>query len=481
MSMAIEEQRIASFTSTRPAWPHPTSAASTSRSKATRSHHPYPTPKELAAASLYFSPSPDAPDNCTSFIDGSNLADWQPGEDPLERLAELKPQHPWVLITRSAREAEEHPPEHKSTSKAKKTTKRTKSRAADKTVDVTQDPDSFSQYSWTEDALLPDSKTMVAARKATFGKEWPHDSKRGWSCTSAKLAAAGFHYDPSAEEPDNAVCAYCTKPLAGWEKNDDPIYEHQRRRPECPFFNVRTLDGEAEAAEDGEKAKSEEPAARSTSGGRPVKNSRKKRNDRSQDDSGESSVLPADDHDEQDAAIPAPDEGGASMLMQPKPEQPKLKAVSADAAHAPQPPGDNDQQVVIPSQAVSAEDRKKTVGEYLSDKANQALEEMRAQGQAKIEHLRKRFYSERAEIEALLTGQRKSAKVRSGATAGGSQAKGDDGGAGSSRRSHPDDDEDNDGAVFGAESKALPKKGKAKSRPKLPTFSVRNTAEDGDE
>ncbi|CAD6921607.1 unnamed protein product [Tilletia caries] len=265
--MAIEEHRIASFTDTRPAWPHPTSSASTSRSKASTNSraHQYPLPEQLAAASFYFSPSPDAPDNCTSFIDGTNIANWMTGDDPIDRLSGVKPNHPWILIMRSAQGAEEHPSEHQNNNKSisrstKKTAKMRGRSRGDKTMDVTVDPDSLAQFSWQDDDLLPDSKVMIAARKATFGKEWPHDSKRAWSCTSAKVAAAGFHFDPSVEEPDNAICAYCKKALAGWEKSDDPIHEHQRRRPECPFFNTRTrgsLGRKRKATEEEEKEENE--------------------------------------------------------------------------------------------------------------------------------------------------------------------------------------------------------------------------------
>ncbi|KAL9931523.1 hypothetical protein V8E36_009520, partial [Tilletia maclaganii] len=264
MSMAIEQQRIASFTTIRPLWPHPISVTAGSSGTGSSSSHKvgsnsskhsssstrtYPTPEQLAAASLYYSPSPDAPDNCTSFVDGTNLADWQPGDDATERLANIKPEHPWILILHSARDAKEHPVDTKTKAGAKKGSKKGKARAADKTVNTTQEAEAQSQYSWPDAKLLPDSKAMIAARKATFGKEWSHDAKRGWSCTSAKLAAAGFHYDPSAEESDNAICAYCKKALAGWEKTDDPIYEHQRRRPECPFFNIKPQEDRQAATE----------------------------------------------------------------------------------------------------------------------------------------------------------------------------------------------------------------------------------------
>lgn len=78
---------------------------------------------------------------------------------------------------------------------------------------------------------------MVAARKETFGSQWPYDGKKGWKPTSKKLAEAGFYFTPTEEEEDNAKCIYCEKALGGWEKGDDPVHEHKRRNPDCAFFN----------------------------------------------------------------------------------------------------------------------------------------------------------------------------------------------------------------------------------------------------
>ncbi|KAE8222671.1 hypothetical protein CF319_g4165 [Tilletia indica] len=504
MSMAIEEQRIASFTTTRPAWPHPTSSASTSRSKASSARsHQYPLPEQLAAASFYFSPSPDAPDNCTSFVDGTNIADWMAGDDPIDRLVEVKPNHPWIFIMRSAREAEEHEPEQQQQQKSfssrgskKAAPKRGKSRG-DKTMDVTVDPDSLAQFSWENADLVPNSKVMTDARKATFGKEWPHDAKRGWSCTSAKVAAAGFHYDPSVEEPDNAACAYCKKALAGWEKGDDPIYEHQRRRPECPFFNVRPhrTDGGRTDEEEEEEIKVVEPE-RSV---RPRRAQAKaKVIDQQEDVDGEEdeveevvevvekkkksstpvkskakakvkarapSPVEIDDDEEEDR-----DDGPSRIL--PNNNHTELRKSNQREEV---PPEKDDEEPILPplpttNDLVTEADLSKTVDQYLREKTNEALEEMRAQGEAKLQHLRKRVFSERKEIEAILNGKRK--VVRRSAAAGEEEDVDDGGGrgVGSSR--------DRDGDVFGempgVERKATgveKKKGsKAKGRPKLPAF-----------
>lgn len=37
----------------------------------------------------------------------------------------------------------------------------------------------------------PMSDKMLNARKSTFGIIWPHDSKRGWTCKTQKVAYTG--------------------------------------------------------------------------------------------------------------------------------------------------------------------------------------------------------------------------------------------------------------------------------------------------
>ncbi len=83
--------------------------------------------------------------------------------------------------------------------------------------------------------------------------------QEGWKPTSKKLAEAGFFFTPTEEEPDNAKCIYCDKSLGGWEKSDDPVHEHQRRNPDCAFFNCELR--EATSSTQGEETVAEEAAA----------------------------------------------------------------------------------------------------------------------------------------------------------------------------------------------------------------------------
>ncbi|CCV00175.1 unnamed protein product [Malassezia sympodialis ATCC 42132] len=105
------------------------------------------------------------------------------------------------------------------------------------------DDDTF--WVWDTEELLPNGGHMVAVRKATFDERWPYTGRRGWRPTSNKLSEAGFHFTPTDEDEDGCTCVYCGVELGGWERTDDPVYvkeankrhEHQRRRPECPFFH----------------------------------------------------------------------------------------------------------------------------------------------------------------------------------------------------------------------------------------------------
>ncbi|KAH9513135.1 hypothetical protein Btru_035956 [Bulinus truncatus] len=70
-------------------------------------------------------------------------------------------------------------------------------------------------------------------RLETYDK-WPN--KRSWFCTPEKLAKSGFYFSPGHESPDNVCCAFCAKELDCWDPNDDPMVEHKKHSPECPFL-----------------------------------------------------------------------------------------------------------------------------------------------------------------------------------------------------------------------------------------------------
>jgi hypothetical protein len=54
-----------------------------------------------------------------------------------------------------------------------------------------------------------------------------------------QMAEAGFYLVASAAEPDLVRCYYCRRELDGWDPEDVPWKEHQRR--DCPFIKVFLL------------------------------------------------------------------------------------------------------------------------------------------------------------------------------------------------------------------------------------------------
>lgn len=54
-------------------------------------------------------------------------------------------------------------------------------------------------------------------------KDWPFDNNLS-TCTSSKMALAGFFHTPTETEPDLVKCFVCLKELDGWESEDDPWY-----------------------------------------------------------------------------------------------------------------------------------------------------------------------------------------------------------------------------------------------------------------
>eukprot|EP00040_Diaphanoeca_grandis_P000530 m.15707 g.15707 ORF g.15707 m.15707 type:complete len:289 (+) comp10708_c0_seq1:104-970(+) len=81
-------------------------------------------------------------------------------------------------------------------------------------------------------------------KKIFWSEEGRFESFKNWplpddsECTPAKLASAGFYSTASAESEDNVSCFMCGKNLDGWEHDDDPMSEHSKHCPTCPFMNL---------------------------------------------------------------------------------------------------------------------------------------------------------------------------------------------------------------------------------------------------
>ncbi|RMZ82600.1 hypothetical protein DV738_g1578, partial [Chaetothyriales sp. CBS 135597] len=168
----------------------------TKRSKAGWPHK-RPSAKAVAQAGFYYSPQSTGSDNVVCYLCDRYLDGWEEDDDPVEEHLKHSPECGWAIMMGIARE--------------------------DK-YDVTEMDD-------------PTSTSMAEARRATFAANWPHESKRGWTCKTEKMVEAGWHFAPTDESEDWVTCAYCKLSLDGWEPKDNPFDEHYKRAPECVFFH----------------------------------------------------------------------------------------------------------------------------------------------------------------------------------------------------------------------------------------------------
>ncbi|XP_063817372.1 baculoviral IAP repeat-containing protein 5 [Pseudophryne corroboree] len=77
---------------------------------------------------------------------------------------------------------------------------------------------------------------QLDTRIRTF-TNWPFTE--GCACTPEQMAAAGFIHCPTGNSPDVAQCFFCLKELEGWEPDDDPMEEHKKHAPSCPFISLK--------------------------------------------------------------------------------------------------------------------------------------------------------------------------------------------------------------------------------------------------
>ncbi|KAI0549330.1 hypothetical protein F4679DRAFT_547572 [Xylaria curta] len=184
--------RTASFYPAKPA--RRGSSAKGKAPKALSWPHKRLDPETFARAGFYFAPAPETPDNTICFLCGKNMVGWEEDDNPFVEHLRLSPHCGWAVV------------------------------AGIET--------GLGDYALDD----PTSSEMIEARKATFGDRWPHDGKRGWKCKTKQLVDAGWKYTPTMESDDMATCTYCQLALDGWEPKDNPMDEHYRRSPECPFF-----------------------------------------------------------------------------------------------------------------------------------------------------------------------------------------------------------------------------------------------------
>ncbi|KAG6841122.1 hypothetical protein C0991_001691 [Blastosporella zonata] len=212
-------------------------------------HPPHPhfiaTTETLAEAGFYFNPSFEDRDNVACFMCNKQLSDWEPEDDPFDIHWE---------------------------------------KCGDR-------------FKFTDKSRVPTSKVMERARLETFsvGDGWIHDQIKNHGSNSRKMARAGFVFTPTHPGDDLATCLYCNVSLSGWEANDDPLEEHQKRQEgSCPMFDP---------PEPASKPPSRAQSAKPSSKAQPVKNARSVSQSKHTD-----LMQPMKTHDgdpdESDAALP---------------------------------------------------------------------------------------------------------------------------------------------------------------------------------
>ncbi|KAF2403912.1 hypothetical protein EJ06DRAFT_579828 [Trichodelitschia bisporula] len=155
-------------------------------------------PEELARAGFFYRPEHDKLDNTQCFMCFVQIVDWEPTDIPSVEHLKCQPACGWAINSDIGNRL-----------------------ALGEEVDHD-----------------PMAEEFLEARKDTFTDAWPHEQKKGWKCKIAKMASAGWCYDPSPEYEDGATCFYCGLSLDGWEPKDDPVKEHKQRRPDCVFFEL---------------------------------------------------------------------------------------------------------------------------------------------------------------------------------------------------------------------------------------------------
>ena len=78
--------------------------------------------------------------------------------------------------------------------------------------------------------------TIATTATTTTPATRPFPGKKSKAGPS-KMAAAGFYYT-GGEDGDAVTCFMCAKDLDGWEEGDDPMAEHEKHCPACPWMNL---------------------------------------------------------------------------------------------------------------------------------------------------------------------------------------------------------------------------------------------------
>lgn len=163
-----------------------------------------PSPEFMGKSGFYFTPTKKFKDRVTCFYCRKTQSNWKDVKDPTSYHLEISHECSFSKLLHLSKERSSNP-----------------------------------EFDWSNVQIFKDpmSQEAIDIRQETFGKSWPHDKVDGSNPTSKNMVNAGFYYSPLDSNDDLAICVYCGVSLEGWEYDDDPLFEHQKRSEECYFLN----------------------------------------------------------------------------------------------------------------------------------------------------------------------------------------------------------------------------------------------------
>lgn len=162
-----------------------------------------PSPEFMGKSGFYFTPTKKLTDRVTCYYCKTTQCNWRDVKDPTSYHLEHNKECSFSKLLHLSKERSTNP-----------------------------------EFDWSkvEQFKEPLSEEAIEIRQETFGKKWPHDKVTGSNATSKNMVNAGFYYSPMDTGDDLAICVYCGVSLEGWEYDDDPLFEHQKRSKGCYFL-----------------------------------------------------------------------------------------------------------------------------------------------------------------------------------------------------------------------------------------------------
>lgn len=86
-------------------------------------------------------------------------------------------------------------------------------------------------------SLISDSENCINSDMMILENRLKSFTDNNWKLpfiTPDQMANAGLYYLGIL---DRVRCVFCSREFDYWQPDDDPVIEHKRKSPRCPFFN----------------------------------------------------------------------------------------------------------------------------------------------------------------------------------------------------------------------------------------------------